>query len=167
MGKSKRKGACGIGSTYPYYQKYVGEANAVPRGLYTKVLKLLFKKIAQWLVLEGPRGAEWKMPNGLGFLRVAKSKCRTDKKAVPWIARQENEMSFSELTGGVCFYMKWDIKNPSTRFRRKNFWKFEASRGNSENRTGKRGLNKYVVECALDPFRPKYDVFNKYRLKTK
>lgn len=84
---------------------------------------------------------EFKIPSLGGYLRISISK------------------------RGLIFWF-WDKSNDYCRLTRKRYWSFEPVVGwKKPVEIGHRGLKKWIMECKVDPYKPKYSVIKKFRRK--
>jgi hypothetical protein len=82
---------------------------------------------------------EFKIPSRGGYLRISKN-----KKGI--------------------FHWLWDKTGDYCHLTRKPFWSFEPVVGwRKPVEIGHRGLMKWIIECKLDPFKPKYSVVRKFK----
>ena len=115
-------------STYKDYCKEVKDPLTYKQ--YTNVMLKFFKKLSRAIIVEK---YEWKLPYGLGYLRIGKTKHGT-------------------------FHWKWDTNNPYTRLKRKRLWSFKPVTDWQTKEIGERGLMLHIWTTNNDKTVPNYDV---------
>lgn len=116
-------------------KKILGNKACTDYKVMTGFLKDFFYELNKRIIRDG---YEWKIGSRGGYLRIAKSKRGK-------------------------FYWKWDRKSNYAQLPKKALWDFSPVRGwQKPVEIGERGLNKWIVECKLDPYKKRYDVINKF-----
>lgn len=149
-----------IGDTY-YNYVMDAQSHALPRTLYIRIMRRVFWHIMRRVMLDI---SEWKLPNSMGFLRIAKRRARPTSDALKERYRNNGIiMTYPELTGGYYFHYYWDKLSRSTKISHKEWFSFIPCEDQRTMTIGRRGLNRHVVDLAMDTDKPNYNLVNKSR----
>jgi len=118
-------------SMYKDYTKMVEDKDSILSYKdFDKAIKAFMYKLNREIIVEK---YEWKMPNGAGYLRIAKDK-------------------------NGFFFWYWDRANDYCRIPKKHLWSFRAVRGWVDKLIGRTGLILHYYKCKEDKKLEDYDV---------
>ena len=128
--------------------------------LFGQVLKDFFEEVHGLIIKEN---YFFKLPFRLGYLRISKNKLSTgmyEKRKVNFYKTKElnTVVRFTNKhTSGYYFFFDW-IKNVAyCKFINRYYYTFKAVRDEQSNQIGTRGLNRWIMKCADDPYTKDYD----------